>query len=1217
MTIRFIIGRAGSGKSRRCLDDIREQLAADPQGNPLILLVPEQATFQAEHALVSTPALGGIIRAQVLSFRRLAWRVMQETGDTAKVPIDDIGKTMLLQRILHKHQAELKLFRSAQEKLGFLERLNAFFSELKRYCISADHLTDYFNKKFSAVGKSNGEGTSMLSDKLHDLLLVYGEFEQVLAKQYLDGEDYLANLAKQLHKSIGVCEADIWIDGFFGFTPQEQEVLLQCMRHCRSVTITLCLDRTYHSGERPDELNLFHPTAMTMVYLQEQLEALGMRTSEVIMLDNTLLPRFAHSPMLAHLERNYEQRLSPRRKLYVHQQDIQISLHAAVHRRAEVEGAAREMLRLVREKQLRWRDIAVRVRNMEAYGDLLAAVFEDYGIPYFLDQKSTMMHHPVVEFIRSALEVVQYNWPYDAVFRCVKTDFLLPLNSFDGDLGMDHGSMDELENYVLAYGIHGYRWLEARSWEIQRPVTLEDGAVAAQTDELASLRRIQASSRAVIGPLLRLQQQMVRAENLQQCTEALYNLLSEIGVPERLQQWSDDALAAGNPQKAREHKQVWDHVMDMLDQMVEMMGAEPVTLELFVRLLDAGLESIRLGLVPPSLDQVLIGSIDRTRSAQVKHAFVLGVNDGVMPQRMNEDSIISENERELLLATGLHLADGSRRKLLDEQFLIYTVLCAPSEHLWISYPLADEEGKSLLPSEIIKQVKSLFPRMQEQLLLAEPDGSQVEVVQLDYISHPDRVLSYLTTQLKQALQGGQIAPLWWHVYNWFAEQPLWRDKLHTMMRALSYTNHEPALAEATSIQLYGQHLRASVSRMERFVACPFAQFVSHGLRLQERRIYRLEAPDIGQLFHAALSGLIKQMQLEQTEWGMLSSAQLNERAAFVIDQLAPRLQSEILLSSSRYRYIAHKLKNIIGRTAVMLAEHARRGAFIPIDLELGFGPGQTLPSLNFQLDNGFSMDIIGRIDRVDRADGAQGALLRIIDYKSSRTSLNLAEVYHGLSLQMLTYLDVVITHAEQWIGQKATPAGVLYFHVHNPLIQSKNALLEEEVEKELLKRFKTRGLVLADAEVVGLMDDGLNGGSGHSTLIPVSLKKDGSFYKSASIASSEQWRLLQSYVRQTIRQIGTGITNGDVGVEPFRLGDQVACTFCNYKPICQFDPMFPGNGYRVLKQHSKEQVWEAMSMDLAEEFQNTRIPLQLAGEKLKNDGPLQSKGGEQDGTTSS
>jgi len=1160
MNIRFVLGRAGSGKSMRCLNEIRQHLLAEPQGNPLILLVPEQATFQAEHALVSTAGLNGMIRAQVMSFRRLAWRVMQETGETAKVPIDEVGKMMLLQRILHQHRDKIKLFGQSQGKAGFLQRLNDFFSELKRYCISAASLAEY---------------TGIIGDKLADLLVVYHEYEQVLAHHYLDNEDYLTNLAHKLSRCKTICNADIWIDGFFGFTPQEQEVVLQSMRYCQSVTITLCLDQPYRIGELPDELNLFYTSAMTMVRLYEQLDKLGIRSIEVVQLGETGLPRFAGNAMLAHLEKNYEQRLSPRRKLFSvgNENELSaISLYAAVHRKAEVEGAAREILHLVREKKLRWKDIAVRVRDIESYADLLSAIFTDYHIPYFLDQKRTIMHHPLVEFIRSAMEVIQHNWSYDAVFRCVKTGFL------DGNDNNRH-AFDELENYVLAYGIHGYRWLEQSSWEIRRYVSLEGEPSVFNEQEEAALQRVRACSQLVVEPLHKLHMQMEQAGTVKERAQALFALLDDIGVPMRLQQWSNDRLHEGDPQKAREHKQVWDQIMNMLDQMVEMLQDDDISLELFARLLDTGLESIRMGLVPPALDQVLIGSIDRTRSTQVKYAFILGVNDGVMPKRMQEDSIISEKEREQLLTAGLQIAEGSRRKLLDEQLLIYSVLCAPSQHLWLSYPLADEEGKTLLPSEIMKQVQSLFPNLQQQFLLAEPDHKQSESLQMSYIAEPDTVLVYLISQLRQALQGERIEEMWWQIYNWFLGQPVWKDKLATLLKSLLYTNYEPALAEPTAFQLYGQHLQASVSRMERFAACPFAHFISHGLRLQERRLYTLAAPDIGQLFHAALSDLVNGMQQSQHEWNNLDDEELYAQASAVIDRLAPFLQSGIMLSSARYQYMAHKLKRMIGRTASALLEHARHGAFVPIGLELGFGPGQPIPSLNFRLNNGFALDLIGRIDRVDRADSSMGVLLRIIDYKSSNTSLNLAEVYYGLSLQMLTYLDVVITNAQQWIGHKAAPAGVLYLHVQNPLLQSKNELPAEMIQKKLADRYKTRGLVLADVETVALMDDQLSQNGGKSSLIPVTLKQDGSFHKLASVASAEQWHLLRGHVRQTIRQIGTDITDGVVEVMPYRLGNQIACTFCSFKSICHFDPLVQGNSYRVLQQQSKEQVFEAMTID--------------------------------------
>lgn len=1205
MSIRFIIGRAGSGKTAACLEEVRGRLLAEPDGPPLILLVPEQATFQMEHTLVSDPKLGGLLRAQVLSFRRLAWRVMQETGATAGVPIDDLGKKMLLQRLLHKHNDSFRLFRSAYEKMGFTDRLHDLFSEFKRYRVDAAQLQRHAGR----IAADAAGGKELTADKLHDLALLYREYEAELANGFLDGEEFLNRLAEQLAESAFMRDAEIWFDGFFGFTPQELAVVAACFRYCRAATVTLTLNRPYWPGETPHELDLFHPTATTMCRLQEAIRDAGLPEPEIRVLKQKTPPRFAESPMLAHLEAQYEHRLSACRKTYAPPAEEsggqartkpQITLHAAVHRRAEAEAAAREMLRLVREEGLRWRDLAVRVRNIEEYGELLATVLTDHDIPFFFDRKRTILHHPLAELIRSALEVAVRKWPYEAVFRCVKTGFLLPPaaelaggKTDDGGgkgVRVDRQAMDQFENYVLRYGIQGSRWLDPRSWEVKEAASLEDEDGASAPAATFDPFLVRACAQAVVGPLAAFQESLHKAGSVREMAAAVYGLLDGLKVAERLERWSEECILAGQPEKAREHGQVWDLVIDVLDQMAELMGDETMEPELFAKLMDTGLESLRLGLVPPALDQVLIGSIDRTRTAQVKHAFVLGVNDGVLPSKPGEDGILAESEREWLLEQGLPLAESSRRKLLDEQFLIYTVLCAPSQRLWLSYPLADEEGKSLLPSEIIKQIKGLFPSLRETLLLQEPDAGMTEREQLSYVAHPDRTLAYLLVQLKRRLRGHPIAPLWWAAYDWYATHPEYRAKLGAMLQALFQENREPPLAPATARKLYGSRLRASVSRMEAFVSCPFSHFATYGLKLAERRIYRLEAPDIGQLFHAALSGLARELAAEQADWGGLGEEELLRRVSAIVDRLSPRLQSEILLSSPRYRYVARKLKGIVGRASLILAEHARRSSFVPVGLEVGFGPGSPLPPLEFRLPNGCEMEIVGRIDRVDRADGAGGMLLRVIDYKSGPTALRLSELYYGLSLQMLTYLDVVLTHAERWLGLPAKPAGVLYFHVHNPLLQSRNALPPEAAEAALRKRFKTKGLVLADAEAVYLMDGSLRGKSGHSELIPVAVKADGSFYKSASVATELQWEHMRAYVRKLIRRIGAAITNGDVAIEPYRLGKQSACTFCPHKPVCQFDPLFAGNAPRFMKACAKEDIWLALEQSAAdgEESENGR-----------------------------
>lgn len=1178
MSVRFIIGRAGSGKSHRCLEEIRGKLLEGATGNPLIWLVPEQATFQSELALVTTPGLNGVIRAQVLSFRRLAFRIMQETGGTARIHIAETGKKMMLHTIVNRRKNELRLFSAAADHMGFIDKMNELFNEFKRYCVSSERLEHHLLHRVGLVGDP-----PIPADKLHDLVLLYQDYEREMSRHYIDSEDYLAILSSQLLQSAYAREAEVWIDGFYGFTPQEYKVIEQMMRSCRKVTVTLCLDRPYEAGEKPDELDLFHPTAMTMIRLRELAAELGLRSDEIGLETDESASRFRNSPMLAYLEHNYAR--GTKRRGYPPVMDTShssISIHTAVHRRAEAEGVAREIIRLVRDEHYRWRDIAVMIRNIPDYADLLATVFKDYGIPYFFDQKRTVMHHPLVEFIRSAWEVINNNWRYDAVFRCIKTDFLLPLDEVpDVDFrGLPlRQAMDQLENYALAFGIQGTRWTDALPWKYQLRSSLEEEESSDPDGTSAAyLAQINACRGLVTAPLLAFQKRVKVADDVTGMTEALFDLLESARVPERLEAWSRECSELGKPEQAREHLAIWGSVMDLLDQLVEMMGEQQLSPEVFARILETGLESIKLGLVPPSLDQVLIGSMDRTRSSQVKYAFILGVNDGILPARVNEDGILSEAERELLSHTGLELAPGSRRKLLDESFLIYTALTIPSDRLWLSYPLADEEGKSLLPSETIRHMKALFPSIEHDLLTGEPSAAQSTLIQASYIAHPERALSYLTVQLRQWKRGEPIGVIWWDVYNWFCGRPEWRSRLQVMTSALFYRNEAAALSASISLQLYGERLRASVSRMERFVACPFSQFASYGLRLEERRVYRLEAPDIGQLFHAALSNIALQLQKDRMDWGELSAMQCRERAKWAVDELAPRLQSEILLSSKRYRYIANKLQDIVGRAAVVLGEHARHGAFRPVGLELAFGPQESVPPLIYKLDNGVSMEIVGRIDRVDAAEGAQGLLLRVIDYKSSQRSLQLAEAFYGLSLQMLTYLDVMITHAEAWLGRKALPAGVLYFHVHNPLLRLHNAISQEQAEEKLFKRFKMKGLVLEDPHVVSLMDSALV--KGHSKLIPVALKANGEFYKQSSVYSERQWSALSKHVRQTMRGIGTEITNGNVDIRPYRMGNKAACTYCSFKPVCQFDALFEGNDYRPLPLQSKDAIWKRIEEKL-------------------------------------
>lgn len=1163
MSVTFLLGRSGSGKTTKIWESISSSLEKEPLGPPIIILVPEQGSFGAERGLLTVGNVKGSIRAQTLSFSRLAYRVKQETGGSASLPISEEGKKMLIYKIISRRKDELKLFGASADRPGFVERLNQLHTEMKRCCLNSSDLEEQLSGMRGAIARS-----PILEGKLDDLQLVFSDLEKEMSRLYIDEEDRLAELAEHIPESSYIRGAEIWVDGFHGFTPQEFVVLRELMQQASKLTVSLTLDQPYPYGDQLNELELFHPTAVTYIKLRGIAEELGIDVWDEL-LEPAVLPRFEDSPVLAHLEQGYD-----RRKVWKGAEELAkeaISIGAAVSHRAEVEGALREMIRLARDESAKYGEMAVLMRNIGDYEQLIKPLFQDYGVPFFLDQKVNELHHPLVEFVRSALDVVRRRWRYEDVFRCVKTDLLRPL---DGSIARE--DMDALENYVLACGIQGYRWTDGRPWKGIPSLSLEDGR---QMDEelLAMMERCRAS---ITGPLFAFEKRIQKSRSgLELCT-AVYKLLEETDVARKLEKLSVDSMEKGQPEKAREHSQLWGAVLDLLDQIVEMMGNERLEFEVFTGILETGLAELKMGLVPPALDQVLVGNMDRTRPTGVKYAFLLGFNEGVVPAQFKEDGILSEGERSVLENAGLELAPGASRKLLDERFLIYNALTTGSRKLWISYATADDEGKALLPSEVIRHLRKMYPKVQELTLSALPPAGLPEDVRdsihLAYIGHPEQSLRALIIQLRQWRQGTEIPELWWDVYNWFASDNNRSLQLKRLLGSLFYRNEGTKLKRGTSLRLYGgSTLRGSVSRMEKFVACSFSHFASYGLRLKERQLYKLQAPDIGQLFHAALSDMAIRLKEEGRGWGSLSPEECRREASETVERLSPMLQGEILMSSKRYGYISRKLKNIVGRASVILGEHARRGSFEPVGLELDFGPDKELPPLRITLPNGCVMEVVGRIDRVDMAHGENGILLRVIDYKSSQKDLKLHEVYYGLSLQMLTYLDVLLTYSEQWLGQPALPAGTLYFHVHDPLLTSSNGMNKEQAEQELLKRFKMKGLLTADREVVSLMDTTLD--KGYSSIVPVAVKADGSFYSSASVATPEQWGHLLSSVRGTISDIGTRITEGDVAIEPYRIQQETACTFCSFRPVCQFDEAVEGNNYNNLGKPGKDVIWDLLS----------------------------------------
>ncbi len=1150
--LKYIIGRAGTGKTSCCIEEINREVEQDPLGPGIIYLVPEQMTHQMEMFL--TEVTGGTMRVQVLSFRRLYLKILADLGRKQRVRLGELGKRMILRNILLEQKGELKTFGRSVERAGMADLLAMTLDEFKAYCIKPEDL-------------QIEEQDQALKNKLDDLFLIYKEFQAKVSSEGIDPADELTVLAENLSHCLELTNFSVWVDGFKGFTPQEISVLSQLMNQCRKVTITLPLEpgmvkRAASCEEfhfKPGE-ELFSEPWQTYLSLSRLAleQGISIATPEFL-----VKPWRFNTPELRHLEQfAFVYPLHP----FVSERPGPLALHPqlevkfARNRRAEVEGMARELRTMAREKGLRWNQIAVLTRDLSLYDDLLVKTFSAYQIPFFMDYKRPIIHHPFIELILSAIELADSQWSYEPLFRCLKTDFF-PL---------ERDKIDRLENFCLAYGIENYRWEEDGEWNH----LIGDSAAMGNENEDTILQADINQTRLVITGILKpFLQNMKKAGNVQELCASLYQLFTLLKVPERLLEWAEKAKASAQLTEARLHEQIWQNIVALLDEIVTSLGQDQLTLDDYALILSSGLENLEIGLTPPGIDQVLVGSLNRSRNPEVQVLFLIGASEGVMPAAPDHYGVFAPEERRCLESSGLKLSPQDERQVFDEEYYIYTGLTRATQKLFITYPLADEEGKGISASFLVKRLKGLFPGLTETGW-----GEQG----LDLISAPYPLPEFYASRRDQGLSGAEHT-LWEAAREWMESHQEEAPGFQILKQPFGNGEAEKKLSRSLARNLYGKSLKASVSRLELFNRCPFAHYARYGLKLKERRLYSFTSPDIGEFFHASLHDFALMLRERGLDWGSLSEDEIKSLVEEVGNQVAPRLQSAILLSKPRYRFITHKLKKTLRRAASILKEHARRGVFTPIALEADFGKGD-FPGPQMALEDGDSLMLQGRIDRIDagRIDGR--LYLRIIDYKSRETDLSLDNIYYGLNLQLLTYLDVALQGAEILIGAGQTesgteealsPAGFLYFPVVEPLLKKDRPLTEDELNKERIGAVKIHGYLLSDPHVLEAMDCELKNGS--SDLLNIKLKKDGNFTAHSKVLNPRQFELLRRHLHHLFRTSGNAMMDGDISVSPYQKGQGTACTYCEYKTFCQFDPELKKDGYRLLSEIKGEEVWKKIA----------------------------------------
>lgn len=1145
MSLQFIFGNSGSGKSTYLYQKIIEESMQRPDGN-FIVIVPEQFTMQTQKDLVMAHPRGGIMNIDVLSFQRLAHRIFEEVGADQRSVLTETGKNLMLRKVAIREQERLKVLGSRMNRPGYVSEVKSVLSELMQYEVSDFELQEMERRT---------ENRPLLNAKLEDLQVLYREFLSYRRDRFLKPEEIYDVLCQVAGESALLKNSVLAFDGFAGFTPSQIRVLEELLVCCPKVYLTVTLDARESAFGKLQEHDLFAPSRRLVQAVSEAARSAARRMAgndtmflPPVVLGKTSLPRFKKGGALFHLEQNL---FRSRRQSYGGIPN-EISMHISKNPAAEVHFAARTISYLVREKDLRYRDIAVITGDLSSYNNYVKHIFPQYEIPAFVDETRQILLNPCLEFVRGALEIVQRDYAAEAVFRCLRT----------GMAGFSADETDELENYVLAAGIRGHRkW--KKTWEY-RPAQRREEA----------LEKVNAYRERLVERFEPFAEKMRKKGNtLLFYATALYELLRDCEISRQLQERAAQLEADGEMGQAREYGQVYGILIRLLDEMAELLGEETMEVQEFTEILEAGLSEAKVGVIPPGIDQVQVGDIRRTRLAHVKILFFLGLNDGWVPARGNDGGIVSDMERELLKENGMELAPTARENSYIQRFYLYQNLTKPSQHLYLSWCLGSSDGVVMRPSYLVSNIRRLFPKI--TVCEEKEPGSE-----LWQTTTRKNGMQYFLHGLQEARMGN-VMPKWKELYRSYAQDDEYRERVRKLVQAAFSGGAARQLSFSASKKLYGEVMTNSVTRLEQFAACAFAHFAMYGLRLRERELYGVKPADLGILFHRSLELFSRRIAVSGRDWTELTEQEGTILMEQCVDEVSEKYGADALHSDARSAYTINRLKRILCRSAWVLHEQLAAGSFRPSGFEVSFADAGNLETVNVSLGGYGRMHLQGRIDRIDTAQTEDAVYVKVVDYKSGMAEFDPVSFYYGLQMQLVVYLNAALEMEQRLHPERvAVPAGIFYYRMQDPVLEKEAGADEAAMRERLLKKLRPDGIINEDDEVLELLDHGF---SGDSLVIPAGRKKDGSLKAASKTVTPEQFQTLSRFARRKLTQLGERMLGGEVAPDPYEADGRTPCDYCDYADVCGFDRKIPGSCPHRLEPLGKDEVWIRMEQELKQE----------------------------------
>jgi len=1094
MALELILGPAAGGKTTKLEEKICQIAQTDAQ-QPVIYIVPEQTTLKVQQRILKQMPGQSMLGTEILSFNRLAHRIFSETGMPQVKLLDDMGKCMVLYKLARDHKEELIYYGSSAGQKGFIGQLKLMVTELFQYGMDDESLQTLIDQQ---------PEDSILAAKLKDIALLWKYFKAYTGEQVIATEAVLDLLAQRLEKSAFVQDSYVFVDDFSGFTPQQYRILTTLALKSKGLTIALSITpeayKAVQSVQDWRELpkQLFFTTGKTVWKLQQ------MAREYQVPFKISWSMQINRSAELAHVTEQLC-RTVPRA---FGRPSRQVKGYAAANQAEELQRVFHEILYLVREEGYRYKEIAIVAADLEGYAHRIRRQMELYEIPGFVDEKMDISLSPYVQWIQGLGELIASGFAAEALFAVLKTGLT--------ELSMEE--IDLLENQALKENwrgkdrvIRGLREQETL-WQ-QGQMEQWQGALGRLADQLETFAEATRGKHTV-----------------QELTEAYQALAKDQQVQKRLEEKAAKLEAEGQLLKAMQYARIFEVVQLLQERLCEVMGTVRMSMSEYADILEVGLSQSKMGQLPPAVDELLAADLGRSKLTSYRAIFIVGLQEGSFPKIGGAKGLLTQKERAQAGAQ-MELAQGEKENLMEQYYLLYSIMGKAKERLYFFSSQGTSEGKALGQSNLWKRLDQILGSdwmLEEHAPISRP---------LPFMYEADRPI------------GGEAA-------KWLEENG-YRQSLLMMQEGRELKAGAPKLSAVVARRLMDPAQRLlSVTQLEQYARCPFSYYLRYGLYLKEREVPQVRSLEDGNVLHDIL----------QDAGEYLSTVLHEDEAMALAEKLASQKQDEyaVYQTSGRYRYYWQKLQKSAARALQILTSQIEKGDFEPTAFEWQFGNGgQGGEPVEVTLPDGHVIRMQGKVDRVDLWQEKEDRYVRVIDYKSGTTEYKPEELYAGLQLQLPVYLEAT----QQAFGAK--PAGFFYFHLTPKLQEGEGPVID--YERLMLKSGRLDGLFLDDLSVATHMDHEV---ADDPTVLKARVTKDGRFMKTNLTATEDQFEILKEFTHQKIRELGGDIAEGKIAQKPVQWGQNQACDFCEYRRACPFDSRLPGREYRRVEKMNSEEFWE-------------------------------------------